>query len=609
MTYRKTLLLSAYVLFALVAQGAFLMAQTGQETGGIPIDDPLVIAKCGGCHTRNDNGAMIRISYVRTTPEIWEQIIKRMVRLNGLTLSADDARHIVRYLSNNNGLSPEEEKPAFWDAEHRLFGTQEEESGIPDPLQRTCNYCHTIGRVLLQRRTAADYIKLANTHMALFPGSETAVFRPNRRYTDPADMPVTLTQGGTGYAMLQYPPAAPASVTGAHPSSPGSSETPGKYPLDSALEYLSKSQPLITPEWTAWKAQTHSPKLAGTWLVSASQAGKGRIYGQMTVEAGPTAEDFVTTTVLHYPDGRVVKRTGKGVLYTGYSWRGRSTSSPADSKADPGFPADTREALLLSADGNSMQGRWFWGGYQEFGLDVQLSRLGHDTVIVGADKSALRSPSTEELHIYGGNLPPTLKAADIVLGQGVQVIRILRATSNEVDVQVSVAPGLPAAMHRVSMGGKNAPEAIAVYDKVSYIKVAPDASFARLGGTITAKQFAQFETIGYANGPDGLPGTADDVALGPVTAAWSLEEFYSTPNDDDVSFVGSINDSGLFTPSLEGPNPQRQKQPNNYPTENWGDVWVDALYKGPEGEPLKARSYLVVTIPTYIRYDQPEVSQ
>ena len=111
MTYRKTLLLGAYVLFALVAPQSFLMAQTGRETGGIPIDDPVVIAKCGGCHTRNDSGAMIRISYVRTTPEIWEQIIKRMVRLNGLTVSADDARHIVRYLSNNNGLAPQEEKP------------------------------------------------------------------------------------------------------------------------------------------------------------------------------------------------------------------------------------------------------------------------------------------------------------------------------------------------------------------------------------------------------------------------------------------------------------------------------------------------------------------
>jgi quinohemoprotein amine dehydrogenase len=256
-----------------------------------------------------------------------------------------------------------------------------------------------------------------------------------------------------------------------------------------------------------------------------------------------------------------------------------------------------------------MQGRWFWGGYQEFGLDVQLNRLGHDSVILGTDKSSLRSPSTEELHIYGGNLSPAIKAADVVLGQGVQVTKILHAAANEVDVQVSVAPGLPASMHTISINGKSAPGSIAVYDKVSYIKIAPDASFARLGGTITAKQFAQFETIGYANGPDGLPDTADDVALGPVTAAWSLEEFYSTPNDDDVNFVGSINDSGLFTPSLEGPNPQRQKQANNYPTENWGDVWVDALYKGPEGEPLKARSYLVVTIPTYIRYDQPEVSQ
>jgi quinohemoprotein amine dehydrogenase len=591
--YKKTLLLGIYVFLALL-QGRYLLAQAAQEPGGIPISDPLVIAKCGGCHTRSDSGVMMRISYVRTSPEIWEQILKRMIRLNGLTLAPDDARQIVRYLSDNNGLAPQEEKPAFWDAEHRLFGTQEEESGVPASLQRTCNYCHTVGRVLLQRRTPEDYIKLANTHMALFPGSETAVFRPNRRYTDPADVAVTLTQGGTGFSSL-HPPPPPA--------------VDGKYPLDTALEYLAKNQPLITPEWTAWKAQTHSPKLTGTWLVSASQAGKGRIYGQMTVSAGPTPVDFVTTTVLHYPDGQVVKRTGKGVLYTGYSWRGHSTSPPSDSKTDPGFTADTREALLLSDDGNSMQGRWFWGGYQEFGIDVQLTRPGHDTVVLGLDKMALRSPSTEEVHIYGANLPTTQKAADLDFGQGVTVSKVLHATANEVAVQLSVAPGLPTALHTVSVSGKSVPGTIAVYDKVSYIKVAPDASFARLGGTITAKQFAQFESIGYANGPDGKPGTADDIALGPVTAAWSLEEFYSTPDDDDVSYVGSINDSGLFTPSPEGPNPQRQKQANNYPTENWGDVWVDALYKGPDGESLKARSYLVVTIPTYIRYDQPEVSQ
>ena len=100
----------------------------------------------------------------------------------------------------------------------------------------------------------------------------------------------------------------------------------------------------------------------------------------------------------------------------------------------------------------------------------------------------------------------------------------------------------------------------------------------------------------------------DDVALGPVNARWALEEFYSTPDDDDVKFVGSVNDSGLFTPAGEGPNPARKKQSNNFPTNNWGDVWVEAAFDT-GGETLKSKSYLVVTIPQYIRYEQPEDSQ
>jgi quinohemoprotein amine dehydrogenase len=164
-------------------------------------------------------------------------------------------------------------------------------------------------------------------------------------------------------------------------------------------------------------------------------------------------------------------------------------------------------------------------------------------------------------------------------------------------------------MHDVSVAGATAEKTLAVYDKVNYIKVTPDASFARLGGTIVAKQYAQFEAVAFANGPDGKPGTADDISLGPVSANWGLEEFMSTPDDDDVKYVGTINDTGLFTPSGEGPNPKRKKQANNYPTDNWGDVWVDASYK-PDNEPaMKARSYLVVTVPTYIHYDQPEVDQ
>ncbi|MCU1259360.1 MAG: peaA, partial [Bryobacterales bacterium] len=170
-----------------------------------------------------------------------------------------------------------------------------------------------------------------------------------------------------------------------------------------------------------------------------------------------------------------------------------------------------------------------------------------------------------------------------------------------------VAKGLPVGVHDVAIGRSTAVDALTVYDKVAHIKVMPDSGMARLGGTISAKQFMQFEAVAFAAAPDGKP--ENEVALGPVSARWALEEQYSTPDDDDIQFVGAVNDSGLFTPSFEGPNPARKKQSNNYPTNNWGDVWVTATYQAGSNSDLKAKSYLVVTVPMYVRYDQPEVSK
>jgi hypothetical protein len=88
-----------------------------------------------------------------------------------------------------------------------------------------------------------------------------------------------------------------------------------------------------------------------------------------------------------------------------------------------------------------------------------------------------------------------------------------------------------------------------------------------------------------------------------------MEEFMSTPDDDDLQFVGQMDDAGLFTPSFEGPNPNRKKANSNFGVNNYGDVWVVASYKSPEGETFKAKSYLVVTVPNYTLYDQPEVGE
>jgi quinohemoprotein amine dehydrogenase len=564
-----------------------------ENTQGIPITDKLTIETCGGCHKIDQNGIMGRISFIRTTPEVWEQAIKRMIRLNGIAATPADVRNIVKYLSNNNGLAPEELEPAFWEVDHSLPGHQYDY--VPKDLASVCNYCHTIGRVLLQRRTRDDYEKLAAFHVALFPGSENQ-FRPRRtRNTLPS----------------------PAIIDGSNAAGVRQIATPvvdmnAPYPIETIINYLSKNQPLMTPEWAAWKATMSNPKLAGTWAVTAYQIGKGKAYGTLTIQATAAPDEFTTKLQLTFPDRSVtLTRNGKGLVYTGYSWRGRqrADTTPAAS-ADPGNnPVEWKEAMMVSRDGNSMNGRWFWGGYDEFGLQVTLTRMGPQPAVLGTDLYSLQSPTTNrQLKIYGANLPANLKPTDFDLGTGITVSRVVSSTPTIATIEVAVAKGLPSGIRNVSISSATAVKALAVYDKISYIAVAPDASMARLGGGIAPKQYTQLEAIAYAAGPDGKTGTADDVPLGPVAARWSLEELYSTPDDDDIKYVGSLNDSGLFTPNEEGPNPARKKASNNFGTDNWGDVWVDAAYDV-DGKTLKSRSYLVVTIPQYIRYDQPEVSQ
>jgi len=64
---------------------------------------------------------MTRISYRRATPENWERTIKRMVSLNHVTLSPEDARAILRYLADHQGLAPEELRPIAFEAERRMI--------------------------------------------------------------------------------------------------------------------------------------------------------------------------------------------------------------------------------------------------------------------------------------------------------------------------------------------------------------------------------------------------------------------------------------------------------------------------------------------------------
>lgn len=569
-------ILLAVPLFAQQGGGRGGANAPAKPEEGIAITDPLIIEKCSSCHTKDDKGNLSRISFERTTPEGWEEAIKRMVRLNGVQLKPEEARAIVKSLSATHGLAPEEAKPVMYIPEARII----DETFPDDTVRSACASCHAIGRARSWRRTKEDWNLLASMHSGYFPVADfTALYR----FLPPADAP---------------PP-----TTGPPPDR--------RQPVDVAVEYLAKELPLITPEWSAWRARMRAPKLSGRWIITGSQLGRGPVIGEMVVEPGASEDEFTTNVKLTYiKDGSSVTRTGKSMVYTGYSWRGRSHSNAAVAPAPGnagGVPADLREVMWVAPDQSSMEGRWFWGAYEEFGYDLKLERAGDAPLISAVDKTMLKTGSTgQRVKIYGDNFQKATPA-DIDFGSGVAVKRIVDQNAQQVTVEVDVDAKAIVGKRDVSVRRAVAPNAIAVYDKIDYIKVKPDTSLARLGGTTHPKGFQQFEAIAYNRGPDDKPNTADDVDLGPVDAEWSVEEFYAVYGDDDKDFIGTLSPSGFFTPASEGPNPKRKFGRNNY-----GDVWVVATYKGEngkDGKPLKGKSYLVVAVPLYVRWDQPEVAQ
>jgi quinohemoprotein amine dehydrogenase len=548
-------------------------AKPAANEEGIPVTDALVVEKCGSCHTKDDKGNLSRISWERTTPEGWEEAIKRMIRLNGLTLKPEEARAIVKSLSTSHGLSPEEAKPVMYIPEMRIV----DETFTEENVRTACSVCHAIGRARSWRRSKDEWNLLVAMHSGYFA---VADFQAFYRFFPPLD----------------------------GPAPPGQDR---RQPVDVAVESLAKDYPLNTPEWAAWRARMRAPKLSGRWIVSGYQLGRGKVFGEMVVEPGASEDDFSTNVKLTYlKDGSTVTRTGKSLVYTGYGWRGRSKTqnpvAPAAGNAG-GNPAELREVMWVSPDQTSMEGRWFWGAYEEFGYDVKLMRAGDGPIVLGTDRTMLKTGSTaQRVRIYGDNLPRAT-AAEIDFGSGVAVKRIVDQSGTQITVEVDVDAKAIVGKRDVSVRRAVSPNAIAVYDKIDYIKVKPDTALARLGGGGHPKGFQQFEAWAYNRGPDDKPNTPDDVELGPVDADWSVEEFYAVYGDDDKEFVGTLSPQAFFTPSQEGPNPKRKFSRNNY-----GDVWVVATYKGADktgDKPLTAKSYLVVSVPLYVKWDQPEVAQ
>ncbi len=546
-------------------------AKKPEPEEGIPVTSDVVRQACGACHKSDDKQRMTRISYRRTTPEGWQETIKRMVSLNGVQLEPDTARQVLRYLANSHGLAPEEAQPAYFEVERR---TIEWRYTADRDTENTCRACHSLGRVISQRRSKSDWEGLIAMHRGYYPYSDFQAFR----------------RGG--------PPQTTPGPDGRPPDN--------RHPMDKAIAHLTGAFPLLTPEWSAWSANMRAPRLAGTWSVTGSQAGKGPVYGTVTIRAKEGTEDEFTTEakLVFARTGAARKREGKSIVYTGFQWRGRSNEGPSDKDG-------MREVMFIDRNMSKMKGRWFTGGYDETGMDIQLERIGSGVSIAGLDRGAMQQGASGTYTVYGANFPRNLAAGDVDFGVGVKVGAV-SSTPGELKVDLEVAKDAKVGRRDIFIAGAVKEGGCVIYDKIDEIKVRPQAGMARVGGANFPKQYQQFEAVAFNYGADGKPDTKDDLDLGPVTnVTWGLEEYTATFGDDDLSWVGTLDANGFFTPNLDGPNPKRKGNGNNV-----GDVWVTVVMNrsgkdkdGKELRPLRARAHLLVTVPLYMRWDQPEVAK
>ena len=526
---------------------------------GIPVTDATVVKACAGCHKPDDKQQLSRISFRRTTPEGWERTITRMLSLNGLKIDGATARAVVKSLSNSHGLAPDEALPAMYESERRLG----DESYKSAELDGVCNACHAYGRILQQRRTQQDWALLIAMHRGWYPIIDRQTFR------------------------RMGPLSRDRDNEGRQPDT--------RHPSEKAADYLAEKQPLQTKAWSDWSAAMRPAKIDGTWALSGWETSKGAVYGRvvLTPVAGSTDEFTTQTTYVYARTGEQVSRTGRVTVFTGFQWRGRSTVGGADASA-------LREVMFVEPDWSKIEGRWFAGGYDEIGLDVRLDRVGRNLSVLGLDHTGLRAGATgQALKIFVANPPASLTPRDLDLGAGVTATAATVA-GDVISATVDVAAGAATGPRTIVVAGTAKPEAVTVYDKIDTIRVTPTWNMSRVGGVVFPKMLARFDAWAFNNGPDKKPNTADDLKVDAVVATWSVEEYKATLDDEDLKYVGTMDAAaGVFTPNVEGPNPQRKGERNNM-----GDVWAVATFVPPGASaPLKGRSHLLVTAPLYMKFD------
>ena len=325
--------------------------------------------------------------------------------------------------------------------------------------------------------------------------------------------------------------------------------------------YLAEIYPFDAPAWQEWLAADKIAP-AGDWVVLTEVPGIGAVYGKLSVtgDASPyaVAGTYVTAA------GAELPVEGSMNFYSGYEWRANVTVG--DQKL--------RQVLAIDPATGLLSGREFVHGQDSLGAPLTAAKLGAGPVVLGTLPEAAPAGSVTA-QIVGADLPVPEGFAANAYGAAGEVSGTSGATA------IALPAGLAAQ--------------VTFYDSVDSLKVEPAFTIARVGGggaAVPAPVPAWFKAVGYWNGPDGAPGTEDDIRIGTLKASWSVANRGEIAEAmDDVAFAGTMDaDSGIFMPAIAGPNPARP-----FTTNNAGELTVTAEAAGVTGA-----GEMIVTVQRFV---------
>jgi quinohemoprotein amine dehydrogenase len=325
---------------------AFMLATAwaGSALGesGIPITSDKILNMCTDCH-KNNRGVVSRISFLRKSPEGWEETLWRHKRTHGVSITRDEKEALILYLSDKQGLAPAEVAPYAYTLEKRDTREKVEGQAVID----VCVRCHSYAKSAIQRRTPEEWSRLANMHAGI--------------------LPMWLYQ-------LQDVPDWDETLAG-------------------ALKELAKRFPLETPEWKRWV--TARPKVAeGEWVVAGNQAGIGAYGGAITLAKTGDALYSYTGTV-EFENGEKRPIEGKATLYGGYAWRASGTLA--------GKPI--REVFHISTDGSSFAGSRFDDPHFEIrGVETRAFAGGPPRILSVMPKALRAGTKDATVTVFGTGL-------------------------------------------------------------------------------------------------------------------------------------------------------------------------------------------------------------